>query len=87
MLDGGFEHSGAGLLAEWVDAEVRTQAVATGYANAFEAIRASVPWRPALSNDAGQPLQRWPRKSEHCDKWKLCTNPNGPWPGKEAGRP
>ena len=32
-------------------------------------------------------LERWPRKSEHCDKWKLCTNPNGLWPGKEAGRP
>ena len=60
MLDGGFEHSGAGLLAEWVDAEVRTQAVATGYANAFEAIRASVPWRPALSDDAGQPLHPKP---------------------------
>ena len=60
MLSGAFEHSGAGLLAEWVDAEVRTQAVATGYANAFEAIRASVPWHPALSDDAGQPLHPKP---------------------------
>ena len=60
VLSGGFEHSGAGLLAEWVDADVRTQAVATGYANAFEAIRASVPWRPALSNDAGQRLHPKP---------------------------
>ena len=60
VQDGGFEHSEAGLLAEWVDADVRTQAVATGYANAFEAIRASVPWRPALSDDAGQRLHPKP---------------------------
>lgn len=37
---------GAGQLAPWVDAEVRAQAVATGYGNAFEATRAHVPWRP-----------------------------------------
>ena len=52
--------SGAGLLAAWVSAEVRTQAVATGYGNAFQAIRASVPWRPALTNDAGQRLNPKP---------------------------
>ena len=31
-------------------------------------------------------VQRWPRKSEHCDKWKLCDNNPGPRPEK-AGRP
>ena len=41
------EGSGTGLLPAWVDAAVRTQVAATGYANAFEAIRADVPWRPA----------------------------------------
>ena len=40
--DGGVE-----LLADWVDAEVRGQAEATGYGNHFEATRAYVPWRPA----------------------------------------
>ena len=38
--------SGAGQLAPWVDAEVRAQAVATGYGNFFESTRAHVPWRP-----------------------------------------
>ena len=32
--------------APWVDAEVRAQAVRTGYGNRFEATRAHVPWRP-----------------------------------------
>ena len=32
-------------------------------------------------------VERWPRKSEHCDRWKLCDNPTGSMPGKEAGRP
>ena len=36
----------AELLADWVDDEVRAQAVATGYGNHFEATRAYVPWRP-----------------------------------------
>jgi uncharacterized protein involved in type VI secretion and phage assembly len=36
--------------------DVRSQAVATGYDNAFEAIRAHVPWRPALTDDAGKRL-------------------------------
>ena len=48
------------LLAPWVSAEVRAQTAATGYGNAFEAIRASVPWRPALTNDAGQRLNPKP---------------------------
>ena len=34
------------MLADWVDAEVRAQAAATGYGNHFEATRAYVPWRP-----------------------------------------
>ncbi len=34
------------LLADWVDDEVRAQAVATGYGNHFEATRAYIPWRP-----------------------------------------
>ena len=38
---------GAALLPTWVDAEVRAQAVATGYGNRLEATRAPVPWRPA----------------------------------------
>ncbi|MEO7055643.1 MAG: type VI secretion system Vgr family protein, partial [Caldimonas sp.] len=38
--------SAAGQLAPWVDAEVRAQAVATGYGNFFESTRAHVPWRP-----------------------------------------
>jgi uncharacterized protein involved in type VI secretion and phage assembly len=44
------------LLAPWVDEEVRRQAASTGYGNAFEAIRAHVPWRPALTDDAGKRL-------------------------------
>jgi type VI secretion system secreted protein VgrG len=51
---------GAELLAPWVDAEVRAQAVKSGYGNAFEAIRAHVPWRPALTNDSGQRLNAKP---------------------------
>jgi type VI secretion system secreted protein VgrG len=34
------------LLSAWVDAEVRAQAQASGYGNAFEASRAAIPWRP-----------------------------------------
>ena len=44
------KRSGAALLPSWVDAEVRAQAVATGYGNRLEATRAYVPWRPALLN-------------------------------------
>jgi hypothetical protein len=36
--------------------DVRSQVVATGYCNAFEAIRADVPRRPALTDDAGRRL-------------------------------
>ena len=48
-------------LADWVPAEVRAQAARSGYGNAFEAIRAHVPWRVALFSDAGQPLYPSPR--------------------------
>ncbi len=27
-------------------------------------------------------VERWPRKSEHSDKWKLCDNNPGPRPEK-----
>jgi type VI secretion system secreted protein VgrG len=54
------EDSGTELLAPWVDAEVRAQAAATGYANSFEAIRAHVPWRPAVTDAAGQRLNAKP---------------------------
>ncbi|MFT3721050.1 IS21 family transposase [Pseudorhodoferax sp.] len=36
-----------------LDAELRAQAAATGYGNAFTAIRASVPWRPQLLDGTG----------------------------------
>jgi type VI secretion system secreted protein VgrG len=45
----------------WVDDEVLSQAQRTGYGNAFEAIRAYVPWRPALFDEAGAPLHPGPR--------------------------
>ena len=45
-IAGRFDCAGVGLLAPWVDAEVRAQAIKTGYGNAFEATRAYVPWRP-----------------------------------------
>jgi type VI secretion system secreted protein VgrG len=58
------EQGPARLLAPWVTAEVRTQAATSGYANAFEAIRAHIPWRPAfyksVTNDNGQRLNPKP---------------------------
>ena len=30
-------------------------------------------------------VQRWRRKTEHGDKWKLCTNETGEQPGKAEG--
>ncbi len=38
--------TGPELLPAWVDDAVRSQVAATGYANAFEAIRADIPRRP-----------------------------------------
>ena len=54
------EPGAARLLAPWVSAEVRAQAAASGYANAFEAVRAHIPWRPRLSDDQGQRLNPKP---------------------------
>jgi uncharacterized protein (DUF2345 family) len=54
------EHGDDELLAPWVGSEVRAQAVKTGYGNAFQAIRARVPWRPALTSDAGLRLNPKP---------------------------
>ncbi|NRF68152.1 type VI secretion system tip protein VgrG [Aquincola sp. S2] len=51
---------GAGLLADWVPDEVKQQAAASGYGNAFEAIRAGVPWRPLLADDTGRRLNPKP---------------------------
>lgn len=48
-------------LAGWVSAEVAEQARKSGYGNAFEAIRAYVPWRVALYSDRGQALYPSPR--------------------------
>ncbi|HSW08871.1 type VI secretion system Vgr family protein [Aquabacterium sp.] len=51
---------GAELLAEWVGEELKTQVAASGYANRFEAIRASVPWRPLQADGNGQRLNPKP---------------------------
>ena len=51
----------AAPLADWVPADVRTQAAQSGYGNRFEALRAYVPWRVALYSDAGAPLYPTPR--------------------------
>ncbi len=48
------------LLADWVPAEVKAQAAASGYGNHFEAQRASVPWRPLLADGTGQRLNPKP---------------------------
>ena len=51
---------GVDLLAEWVPEEVKAQVAGAGYGNHFEAIRASVPWRPALQDDNGLRLNPKP---------------------------
>jgi type VI secretion system secreted protein VgrG len=51
---------GVDLLADWVPGEVRQQVAQAGYANHFHAIRASVPWRPALQDDTGKRLNPKP---------------------------
>jgi uncharacterized protein involved in type VI secretion and phage assembly len=48
-------------LADWVAPEVAEQAHKSGYGNAFEAIRAYVPWRVALFSESGAPLYPAPR--------------------------
>lgn len=51
---------GADLLADWVPAELKSQAAGSGYANGFEAQRGSVPWRPLLADSNGQRLNPKP---------------------------
>lgn len=48
------------LLAPWVDAALRRQAAASGYANQFQATRAAVPWRARLLDDQGVRLNPRP---------------------------
>ncbi len=45
------------LLPPWVEPELLAQATARGYANRFEAIRASVPWRPLPATTASDSPQ------------------------------
>jgi uncharacterized protein involved in type VI secretion and phage assembly len=42
---------GADLLEPWVDAAVRKQVAASGYANSFKSSRTAVPWRPLMGPD------------------------------------
>ena len=51
---------GVGVLPHWIPLELRVQAAQRGYANSFEAIRASVPWRPMLVDDKGTRLNPKP---------------------------
>ena len=44
---------GVELLPRWVDPELLAQAAKRGYANSFEAIRASIPWRPLRTDRSG----------------------------------
>jgi type VI secretion system secreted protein VgrG len=44
---------GAAALQPWVDDGLRQRAAERGYANSFEALRASIPWRPLLEDDTG----------------------------------
>ena len=45
--------SGATVLPHWLDVTLRQRAADRGYANSFEALRASVPWRPLLVDESG----------------------------------
>ena len=53
--------SGAAVLPAWVDDSLRQRAADRGYANSFEAIRASVPWRPLLADESGARTSVRPR--------------------------
>lgn len=50
----------ASALPAWVPPEVRAQAAASGYGNAFEALRANVPWRAWRWDDTGALLNPRP---------------------------
>jgi type VI secretion system secreted protein VgrG len=52
---------GAAVLPAWVDPALRQRAASRGYANSFEALRASVPWRPLLTDDSGARTAPRPR--------------------------
>lgn len=67
---------GADLLADWVDAEVKAQAAAAGYGNAFEAQRAAVPWRARLHDDSGQRLN--PKPTVDGPLLATVVGPGGP---------
>jgi uncharacterized protein (DUF2345 family) len=49
------------VLPHWIAPELRQRAADRGYANRFEAIRASIPWRPLLLDDSGARLSPRPR--------------------------
>ena len=53
--------SGAAVLPHWIDDSLRARAADRGYANAFEALRASVPWRPLLVDESGARTSVRPR--------------------------
>lgn len=48
------------LMAPWVDAGLRRQVAASGYANRLHATRVAVPWRPHLHNEQGERLNPRP---------------------------
>lgn len=50
----------AAALPDWVPPTVRAQATASGYGNAFEALRANVPWRPWRWDETGALLNPRP---------------------------
>ena len=47
-------------LPAWISPEVAAQAQASGYANAFEAVPAELPWKTPLYSEDGQPLHPAP---------------------------
>ena len=53
--------SGAAVLPHWLDDTLRQRAADRGYANSFEALRASVPWRPLLIDESGARMSVRPR--------------------------
>ena len=53
--------SGAAVLPHWLDEALRARAADRGYANTFEALRASVPWRPLLIDESGARTSMRPR--------------------------
>jgi uncharacterized protein involved in type VI secretion and phage assembly len=53
--------SGAAVLPHWIEDTLRARAADRGYANSFEALRASVPWRPMLVDESGARTSVRPR--------------------------